>query len=162
MKSKAADLQAVVLPNGKKRLDKAFIDREFRNNEKTITSLFLWILGVGILILLGTILSPVIYTFTFPAPFLAIRDMRKRRRRRRLEYVVFRRTCLQKSIAESDESPDEYLLWFLNPTKELNVAATVAKEYYDATEVGEEFIVVFAKGEKLPVLWYRGTEWELV
>lgn len=79
-----------------------------------------------------------------------------------MQYYTIERPCIDKKLAEYDESPDEWQLWFHNKEGDWRVAVSVDKEFYDTTEIGDEFYLVFANDERTPCLWYRKSEWELV
>lgn len=82
-------------------------------------------------------------------------------KRNKLQYDILERACIEKTIADNEDSPDECLLWFESVTGESTVAITVDRDFYDETELQEEFYVVFLQNDRLPCLCYRKNEWTL-
>lgn len=80
---------------------------------------------------------------------------------RKPSFYILERACLEKKQVEQDEGPDEWQLWFSNADGSLWVAIRVEKEFYDQTQVGEEFYVVFLQQGKYPSLVYRKSQWLL-
>jgi len=162
MKSTKATMEVTILPNGKKALTNSVVDNAFRKQKSSLLEYFLGLVWVGAIVAFSHFFNPACYLCLIPFPFVLIKSIQKDIRRRKLQYYVIDRPCIEKKIAESDENPDEYQLWFYNREGDWTVAATVEKNYYDATEIGEEFYLVFANGDRTPCLWYRKSEWELV
>ncbi|MBQ7328914.1 MAG: hypothetical protein IJX01_03305 [Oscillospiraceae bacterium] len=162
MKSTKKSVQVEVLPNGKKALTKSVVDNAFRKQKNSLWAYlgnFAW---VGAIVAFSHFFNPACYLCLIPYPFILIKDIRKDIRRCKLQYYGIERPCIDKKLAEYDESPDEWQLWFYNKEGDWKVAVSVDKEFYDATEIGEEFYLVFARGERTPCLWYRKSEWEMV
>lgn len=161
MKSSKKKTEAVILPDGKKELTQTVIKNDFFQQKNSFLYYFLEVLWIGAIFAFSYFLSPACFLCLIPAVLLFIKEIRKDIRRRKLKFYVIERPCIKKDIYESNEDPDSYRLWFLNKEEDYNVSVTVEKEYYDATEIGDEFYVTFSVGEKLPCLWYRKSEWKL-
>ena len=153
--------EIIVLPDGKKLLNTAVLNREFRAQKNSLFTYLGSLAWFAAIFAFSYYLNPACFLCLIPLPFMLIKEVKKDRRRRKLKYYVITRPCIDKRLAEYDDSPDEWQLWFLNAKGDWNVAATVEKEFYDASEIGETFHLVFAEDEKLPCLWYRASEWTL-
>ena len=151
-----------VLPNGKKALTAAVMNSDFKGQKNPLWSYLLALVWFAAIVAFSYYFNPVCYLCCIPMPFMLIKEIKKDIRRRKLKYYSIERPCIEKKLYERDEDPDEWQLWFNNREGDWNVAATVDKEYYDATEVGDEFYLVFAENERTPCLWYRKSEWEYV
>lgn len=162
MRSTESKTEIAIFPNGKKALTVEVLNNAFRKQKSSLLEYFLELVWVGAIVAFSHFFNPACYLCLIPFPFALIKSIQKDIRRRKLQYYVIDRPCIEKKISESDEKPDEYELWFYNREGDWTVAATVEKDYYDATEIGEEFYLVFANGKRTPCLWYRKSEWELV
>ena len=162
MKLRKKNVQVNLLVNGKKALTSAVVNEAFRSQKTSLAEYLAELIKVGVIVAFAYFLNPVCFLFLIPFPFYIMGKIRKDIRRYKKEYYMIERPCIDKKIAEDDESPDEWQLWFYNREGDWIVAASVDKEYYDATEIGEEFYLVFAKDERTPCLWYRKSEWELI
>lgn len=161
MRSTKSSTQITVLPNGKKALTSAVVNNVFRKQKSSLWEyfgIFAWIVAIAAF---SHFFNPACYLCLIPYPFILIKDIRKDIRRHKMQYYAIERPCIEKKLAQHDEDPDEWQLWFYNKEGDWTVAVSVDKEYYDATEVGEEFYLVFAYNECTPCLWYRKSEWEL-
>ena len=152
---------AQTLPNGKKALTKSVVDFDFFGLKNPWWDYIISLIWLGAIIAFSYYFSPFCYLFAAVGAWMVFKEIFKDRKRRKKEYFIILRPCHEKNILTYDDSPDEYSLWFLNQKEDLYVAVTVDKEYYDKTEAGEEFYLVFAPDEKYPWLWYRTSEWEL-
>lgn len=162
MRSTESKTEIAIFPNGKKALTVEVLNNAFRKQKSSLLEYLLELVWVGAIVAFSHFFNPACYLCLIPFPFALIKSIRKDIRRRKLQYYVIDRPCIEKKISESDENPDEYELWFYNKEGDWTVAATVEKDYYDATEIGEEFYLVFANDERTPCLWYKKSEWELV
>lgn len=143
----------------KKKLTNAVIDKELHNQKHTTWEYIGEFLLLGLMFVVVYLGRPGILLLSIPWAIGLYRMIKHDIRRNKLKYYVLDRPCIEKKFVEGDESPDEWLLWFQNMTKELNVAISVKQDFYDATEIGEEFFVVFLHDDKLPCLCYRKSEW---
>ena len=162
MKSTKKAIQIDVLPNGKKALTSAVIDGAFGSQKSSFLEYLFTLAWIGVIVAFSHFFNPACYLCLIPFPFTLIKSIKKDIRRKNLRYYVIERPCIDKKLAEYDESPDEWHLWFNNKDEDWKVAASVDKEFYDATEIGEDFYLVFAHDERIPCLWYRKSEWELI
>ncbi len=162
MRSAKSKNEITVLPNGKKALTSAVVDRAFRKQKASWLEYLGELAWIGAIVAFSYFFNPVCYLCLIPFPFALISSIRKDIRRHKLQYYSIERPCLEKRLAERDEAPDQWQLWFPNKEGDWNVAISVDKEFYDATQPGEEFYLVFARGERTPCLCYRKSEWELV
>ena len=162
MKSIDKTAQIDVLPNGKKALTPTVVDHAFRKQKGSLWEYLRVFAWVGVIVAFSHFFNPACYLCLIPFPFALIKSIKKDATRRKLQYYGIKRPCIDKKLAQYDESPDEWRLWFYNKEGDWKVSIPVEKEFYDATEVGEEFYLVFAHGERSPCLLYRTSEWELV
>lgn len=162
MKSTKSATEITVFPNGKKVLTAMIVRKDFRKQKSSLLEYLCELIKVGAVVAFAHFVNPACYLFLLPFPIFLIKMIRKDLRRHKLQYYVIERPCIEKKLAHYDEDPDEWQLWFHNREGDWRVAVSVDKEFYDATEVGEEFYLVFAHGERTPCLWYRKSEWELV
>lgn len=143
----------------KKKLTNAVIDKELHNQKHTAWE-YLFEALIFVLILVVVYFGrEMMLIFVIPWGISLYKMIQHDNRRSRLKYYVLDRPCKEKKFVENDDSPDEYLLWFENMTRELRVALSVKQDFYDATEIGDEFFVVFLHDDKLPCLCYRKSEW---
>lgn len=162
MKSTKSTTEITILPNGKKELSKSVVDNAFRKQKSSLLEYLCQFAWIGAIVAFSHFFNPACYLCLIPFPFVLIKSIRKDIRRRKMQYYAIERPCIDKNFAEYDESPDEWQLWFYNKEGDWKVAVSVDKEFYDATEIGDEFYLVFAKDERIPCLWYRKSEWEMV
>lgn len=71
-------------------------------------------------------------------------------------FYILERPCSKK---EYRDDGNDYVLWFEERAGKWLRAMYVDKEFYDATEVGEEFYVVFVEHIKKPCLCYKKKHW---
>jgi len=143
----------------KKKLTNAVINKELHNQKHSVWEYLGQCLLLGLMFVVVALGRPAIMIFSIPWAIGIIRMIRQDIRRSKLKYYVLERPCIEKKFVEGDDNPDEWLLWFENMTRQLNVAISVKQDYFDATELGEEFYVVFLINEKTPCLCYRKSEW---
>lgn len=142
-------------------LTRQMVENTLCKQKNTFWSYLGVIAGIFLSIILGAFVFPMFYLFIVNCIISLKKMISTDINRKDLQYYVIDRPCIEKKVAEHDESPDELQLWFLNKDEDLYVAVSVEKDYYDATELGEGFYLVFAAAEKLPCLWYRKKEWDL-
>ena len=150
-----------VLPNGKKVLSSAVVNDAFRKQKSSLLEYLIELAWIAAIVAFSHYFNPACYLCLIPFPFVLIKSINKDIKRSKLQYYGIERPCIDKKLAQYDESPDEWQLWFYNKEGDWQVAATVEKEFYDATEIGDEFYLIFAHGERTPALCYRKSEWEL-
>ena len=151
-----------ILPNGKKALTMSVVDDALKKKKTTLwgyLGMLAWVVAIAAF---SYFLNPACFLCLIPYPFVLIKTIRRDIRLHGLKYYGIERPCIEKIRVENDEGPDDWQLWFYNKDADYKVAASVEKEYYDATEIGEEFYLVFIKDETPPCLWYRKSEWEFV
>ena len=151
--------QPMPIDPNKKRLTKAIIDKELHNQKHSFWEYLGQAALVGLMILIVNLGRPAILLCAIPLALNVINMIRHDIKRSALKYYILERPCIEKKFVEGDESPDDWQLWFNNRNGELNVALSVTQEFHDATELGEEFYVVFMERDKLPSLCYRKSEW---
>ena len=162
MKSTKKITQIDVLPNGKKALTSTVINDAFHSQKSSLLEYLIELAWIGAIVAFSHFFNPACYLCLIPFPFVLLKSIRKDIRRRKLQYYGIERPCIDKKLAQYDEDPDEWQLWFYNKEGDWKVAVSVDKEFYDATEIGDEFYLVFGNDERIPCLWYRKSEWELV
>ncbi|MBQ6832538.1 MAG: hypothetical protein IJO28_07900 [Oscillospiraceae bacterium] len=161
MKSTKSKTEIAILPNGKKELSKSVVDIAFRKQKASLLEYLIELVWIGAIIAFSHFFNPACYLFLIVYPFTFTQRIIKDIKRHKLQYYAIERPCVEKKRSQRDEAPDKWQLWFYNKKGDWKVAVSVDKEFYDATEVGEDFYLVFAKGERIPCLWYRKREWEL-
>lgn len=153
--------EIAILPNGKKALTSMVVNNAFRKQKSSLLEYLLELIWAGVIVAFSHFFNPACYLCLIPFPLILIKSIRKDIKRSRLQYYGIERPCIEKKLAQYDDEPDEWQLWFYNKAWDWRVAVSVNEECYDATEVGEEFYLIFAHGERVPCLWYRKSEWEL-
>lgn len=145
--------------NSKTRLTNAIIDKDIHNQKHSVWEYLGQLLLLGLMFLVLALGRPGIMLLSIPWVINVIRMIRDDIRRSRLKYYVLERTCLEKKFVQGDDNPDTWQLWFENRNRDLYVAISVEQSFYDATEIGEEFFVVFLAQDKTPCLCYKKSEW---
>lgn len=161
MKRRSKKFTPVLLPDGKMSLTKAKVEHDVGNTRNSFGDYFAHFIKIGLTIAFSVFLNPVCYICAAVLVWFLIKDIIQDIRRSKMAYYGIERPCIEKKVVEDDEQPDRYQLWFDNKDGDYFVAATVEKEYFDATEVGDDFYLVFFQSERTPCLWYRKSEWEL-
>lgn len=143
----------------KKKLTNTVIDKDLKNQKNTVWAYLGQLLLLGLMILVAALGRPFILLCAIPWALTLIGMIRHDIRRKKLQYRVLERACEEKKFVEDDEAPDRWQLWFKNGDGQLLVALEVTSDFYNATEIGEVFYVVFLVNDKLPALCYRISEW---
>ena len=143
----------------KKKLTNAVINKELHNQKHTAWEYLFEALLFVLIFVVVYFGRDMMLIFVIPWGISLYRMIQHDIKRDELKYYVMDCPCVEKKFVENDESPDEYLLWFENRARGLNVELSVKQDFYDATEIGEEFFVVFLYDDKLPCLCYRKSEW---
>ncbi len=145
----------------KQILSRELVLQALRKQRNSVFSYLSMIAGLGIAVALGTFVFPLFYLFIVNCLIELKKMISIDLSRKKLQHHVILRPCEEKEIVEQDSGPDVLKLWFLNREGDLSVAVTVDREFYNQTQIGEEFYLVFAGEEKPPCLWYRKSQWEL-
>lgn len=145
----------------KQILSQELVLQALRKQRNSIFAYLSMIAGLGIAVALGTFVFPLFYLFIVNCLIELKKMISIDLSRRKLQHHVILRPCEEKEIVEQENGPDVQQLWFLNRKGDLLVAVTVDREFYNQTQIGEEFYLVFAGEEKFPCLWYRKSQWEL-
>lgn len=151
----------VIVPSDKpkNRLTNAVINKELHNQKHSIWEYLGQLALLGLMFLVLALGRPGIMLCSIPWTINVVRMIRDDIRRSKLEYYVLDRPCIEKKFVQGDDNPDEWQLWFENMNGDYNVAISVEKDFHDATEIGEEFYIVFLIKDKVPCLCYRKSEW---
>ncbi len=75
-------------------------------------------------------------------------------------YYVLERPCINGRSFLYEDDATEYRLFFKKKGKK-PVYVKVEEDYYNECNVGEEFYVVFLKGQRHPCLCYSKNEWTM-
>ncbi|MBR4282855.1 MAG: hypothetical protein IKT35_03985 [Clostridia bacterium] len=153
-------LRIFTQPNDpKKHLTNAVINKDIHNQKHSFWEYLGEAFLFGLMFVVVALGRPLILILGIPLLISLILMIRDDIRRSKLKYYVIERKCLEKKFVEGDDSPDAWRLWFQNKKGNLYVAIDVEKSFYDATEIGEEFYVVFLEKDKTPCLCYKKSEW---
>lgn len=161
MKRRTKKFTPVLLPDGKMSLTKQKVEFDVGNTRNTFGDYLAHFIKIGACTAFSAFLNPVCFVCVAILVWFLVKDIIRDISRSKMIYYGIERPCLDKRIVEDDEGPDTYQLWFENKQGDYHVAATVEKDYFDGTEVGDEFYLVFFQDETVPCLWYRKSEWEL-
>lgn len=143
----------------KTTLTNAVINKDIHNQKHSVWAYLGQVLILGLMFLCLALGRPWLMILSVPWCINLIKMIRDDVKRSKLKYYVLERPCLEKKFVQGDDKPDMWQLWFANADGSLFVAVSVEESCYNATEVGEEFFVVFLKKDKIPCLCYRKSEW---
>ena len=146
---------------GKNLLTNAVIQKDLHSQKHSVWEFLGQLLLLGLMFLVAYLGSPAIFICGIFWVLNVINMIRHNVKRSRKKYYVLERDCIKKEFVEKDEDPDVWKLWFVNRNGELYVSLEVSRDFYDETQIGEGFYVVFLENDRTPSLCYRKTQWAM-
>lgn len=77
------------------------------------------------------------------------------------KYYVLERPCIDGNLLLHEDETKEYRLLFVKKSQKKPVYLKVEDSFFYECNAGDEFYVVFLKGQKHPCLCYKKTEWTM-
>lgn len=146
----------VVGEESRERLTKELICRAMDAKKHSAGSFIGDAILLILAIVIGTYANPLLYFSVIIGILSVINKIWENIDYRKKQYYILERSCVKK---EYNDEEDVYNLRFENRERDKWVAVNVDKELYDATEIGEEFYVVFVGFAETACLCYKKKHW---